>query len=281
MKKVALKLLLLIAISGLLTACHQNAAQTSGVASSADSSLQDNSTWKEVRPGLSYATLSLNIENGKGPKSLIIARVDPKKYEFGIYQNKDKQTAGTIKEIHEQSGSLLTFNGGFFTEDFKPTGLLISKNKTLRKASPASLLNGVFAISKYGKADMLESGDSLNSPDYTFAIQGGPLLIDKNGEIAVNDKSPDTASRTAVGLDKNGNVVLVLIKQSLLNMDNEITLYQFARLLKDAPELKDLGLHGVLNLDGGTSSGLMIDSQYYPEMVKVQNVVIVKEKTNA
>jgi uncharacterized protein YigE (DUF2233 family) len=146
MKKFVVKLLVLVCVSGLLTSCQTNKTETKNTTPSKGLSFQDTLTWKEIHPGLSYATLSLKTETEKEPKALVIAIIDPKKYNFTIYQNLTNETAKTIKEIHTEENSLLTFNGGFFTEDFQPTGLLISNGETLRKISNAKLLNGIFTI---------------------------------------------------------------------------------------------------------------------------------------
>lgn len=275
MKKIVVKMLVLVCVSVLLTGCQTNKTETKNATPSKGLSFQDTLTWEEIGPGLSYATLSLKTENEKEPKALVIAVIDPKQYNFAIYQNLTNETAKTIKEIHTEENSLLTFNGGFFTENFQPTGLLISNGETLRETSQAKLLNGIFTIDKNGNATLIKQAEE-NTENYTFAIQSGPILIDETGEIAIKNESTDSASRTAIGLNKDGKIVLIVLKQSLLNMDNKITLYQFAKLLKESPQLQELNLHGVLNLDGGTSSGIMIDDRYYAEMVKVQNIITVK-----
>ncbi len=280
MKKGVKKILVLISVFGLLTGCGERTGVSPAQETEQETSFQDKLEWKEVRPGLSYATLSIVADNPKESKNLILASINPKKYDFDIYQNTEKETARTISEIHGDTNSLLTFNGNFFTEDFKSTGLLLSKGKILRDYVKAKLLNGIFAIRNDGTAEIITNG-RINKSDYSFAIQSGPLLINKKGGIAVEDKSTDLASRTAIGIDEEGNITLIILKQSLLDMDNRVTLFQFAGLLKETPALQELNLHSVLNLDGGSSSGLMIQDRYYPEMEKVQNMIIVKERKDA
>jgi len=235
-------------------------------------------TWEEVLPGMNLAQMHLKIGTPASYKDLVTVVIDPKKYVFSVVQNTDHESARTIKEIHEETGSLLTFNGGFFTEEFKPTGLLISEGSKLRKSSPAGLLDGILAITAEGEARLFDNKSSLNEKKYTFAIQNGPVLLDENGAVQISKDSGKTASRTAIGLDGKNNIVLIILKQSLLNTDNQVTLYELAHLLKESPEFATLNLRSVLNLDGGPSTGMMVLDQYFPEMEKVQNVVIVKER---
>ena len=235
-------------------------------------------SWQEIHPGMNYGVMHLKTSNSPDFKDLIIVITDPKQYFFSIVQNTDAKSAKTIREIHEETGSLLTFNGGFFTEDFKPTGLLISGGKKLREPSSANLINGILAIDNEGRAELFSNKSAINAEKYGFAIQNGPVLLDKESNIKITEDSGKTASRTAIGLDKEDNIVLIVLKQSLLNVDNQITLYEFAHLLKENPEFAIFGLHSMLNLDGGPSTGMMVMDRYFPEMEKVQNVVIVKKR---
>lgn len=244
----------------------------------------ENWGWKEIAPGLAYSDVHINIsDNPQVPlnKDLILVKIDPKKYSFTIYENFEPENAKTIREIHEQTNSILTFNGGFFTEDFKPTGLLISNSQILRDKSYADLLDGILTIEKNGNTGFFSHQDLKSDPQitpqkYDFAIQNGPVLINQYGQIEITKDTGKKASRTAIGIDKEGNIILIILKQSLLNTDNTVSLYIFAHLLKEIAPIKDLGLHSVLNLDGGPSTGLFIDDKYYPEMEKVQNVILVK-----
>lgn len=268
--------LVLLLTAGLLSGCdNKNPAASQNPPSTVEAG---NSQWEEVRPGINYAMIHLKPDPESDFKDFVVVSIDPKLYSFSVIQNSDQATAKTIKEIHEETGSFLTFNGGFFTEEFKPTGLLISEGKKLRKTSPAGLLNGILAIDDTGNARLFKNTASLNENKYVFAIQNGPVLLDEKGNIGISEDTGKTASRTAVGLDDKGNVILIILKQSLLNADNQMTLYRFAHLLKESPEFAKLDLRATLNLDGGPSTGMMIDDLYFPEMEKVQNVVIVKNR---
>lgn len=232
-----------------------------------DKSIAD---WQTVKPGLTYTDLRVN------DKDLLIAKIDPKKFKLGIYQNKDVKKAKNIKEIHEVTHSLLTFNGAYFTEDFKPTGLLISDGQQIRDINNANLTNGILTIDNEGNTQLLNQDTQLNNVE--FAIQNGPILINAEGNIMIKKDDGNTASRTAIGLDNKGNLILIVLKQNLLNANNAMSLYNFAHMIKDSPQMKIINITSVLNLDGGTSTGLMIDGKYYAEMEKVQNVIIVKER---
>lgn len=234
--------------------------------------------WQKVGNGLDYMDVNISTSERQNPVLLnfLLVRVDPEKFVFRLYQNKN--AGQTIQEIHQATGSLLTFNGSFFDENFKALGLLISDGKKLNNFSRAKLMNGIFAFDKGNKVKFYHPAHDISEKEYTFAIQNGPVLIDQNGRIQIQKEKSQKASRTAIGLDKNGNVIIIAIKQGLFNSENALSLYQFTLLLQQASELKMLGLRSVLNLDGGASTGIMINNHYLPEISQIQNVVTVFRK---
>lgn len=227
----------------------------------------------DIPQGIEYTELHTDNENGK---ALMLVSIDPQKYDFSIYQNPDQKKAKNLQEISKKTAATITVNGSFFTEDFKPTGLLISQSHLLHPLSKAELLNGIFAISNNKTPQLLSQKNAIDPTQYLFAIQSGPILINQNGKITISKDTGKIASRTAIGIDKDNHIIIIILKQSLLNSTNTISLYEFAHLLKEDPQLKNLELHSVLNLDGGPSTGITIGENYYPEMERVQNVIVIK-----
>lgn len=283
----------------LLTGCSQTpSAPESRTQQSSKREPTQKIVWQEARPGLTYAevTIDVNTTSDSSPKSsssenpsseqtqtqlkdLFMVRIEPHYFLFHTYQNKDYKTAKSIKEIHEEQKAVLTFNGSFFSEDFKPVGYLKNNSQELSSISDAEIMNGIFTIVGGRKAKLYESDESLPNKgrNITFAVQNGPILLDEKKEVRILSDTGKLASRTALGIDQDGNAILIILQQNIFNADNVITLYQFANMLKTAPVLQELGLHSVLNLDGGPSTGMMIDNKYFSELDKVQNIIVVTE----
>lgn len=235
---------------------------------------QNVSIWQQVFPGISSRYVSLPLKNKN--YDFLLVKIDPHVAHFQIYENEHKEAAKTIQQIHREQSSKITFNGAFFGADFRPISFLLSDGKVLHPLSKADLLNGVFFILKDRTAH-LEMSESFEPNDaMSFAIQNGPVLLDKDGKNMILSDDEKLASRTTIGLDQEGNVMVMILKTSLLHNDNTLSLHLFADSLQNAAVFKALGLHSVLNLDGGPSTGIMIDTLYYPEMERVENVIIVK-----
>ncbi len=214
---------------------------------------------------------------GIGYNSIYLARLDTTKLQLQIVQNRDPDRTQNLEEIHKSNKSLFTFNGSFFSEKFTPTGLLISGQQELAPLVKADLLDGIFTIDSQHKPKLYiypEFKKLSTTLQPEFAIQSGPTLIDSQGNLAVTDKSTKKANRTAIGIDKDGQVVVIIDRESILDIDKSLTLYQFADLIRNSPELKPLGIHSLLNLDGGPSTGFVIGDQYFPEFDKIQNIII-------
>jgi len=234
--------------------------------------------WQEVQNGLEYANVLAGVEDGSR-KEFFIVKIDPNLFEFKVYNNAEEKDAKTLKKIHQELGSVLTFNGAFFDEDFKAMGLLQDSDSTSHKQIHSELMNGVFYVGTESQeftgvpagVRVLENVPQKNE---WFMIQNGPVLIENNGNIPLTKDTEKLAARTAIGVDNEGKIVLVVLHQSLLNTDNTLSLYRFAHLLKEHKLFAPMGLHSVLNLDGGPSTGVIIGGEYLPEISSVQNAVI-------
>jgi len=218
-------------------------------------------------------------------KNLQLIRFDPTHLQLGSIENDSQQNAKSIQTIHQENNSLLSFNGSFFSTTFAPLGLLVSSGKLLAPLSKSDLMDTIFTVNTKGipqiySYEQFREEESLLLPDLDFAIQSGPLLLDQRGKNVADPKNKIEAGRTAIGLDKDNNVVILMMRQTLLDRDNALTLYDFAELASTDEQISALGLHSLVNLDGGNSSGLAIDKRYFPELEKVQHVIITSVKSS-
>ncbi len=225
----------------------------------------------ELPIGITY------LEKTIDGKTLQIVTIDPQKYSLSIVENTAPPDSKSLQKIHQDKHSLVTFNGGFFDLDFHPTGLLISNSKEISAYRKGKLINGIFAIDQNG-SPKLYSAENFTGSKVSFAIQNGPILLDDQAQVVVDKDLTRSAGRTAIGIDSKNQIVIILLRQSLLNQDNQVTLTDFASLLAKNEYFRTIGLHSVLNLDGGPSTSLAIQEKYFPELSKVQNVIITTAK---
>lgn len=226
---------------------------------------------------------SSNQENSS--KKFLLARINPAKYQLEIIENLPDPDSKSIQEIHQENNSLLSFNGTYYTEDFQPTGLLISQGKPLYPLVKGELINGIFTIDQNAQPKLYTYQEFQDAqadliPQLDFAVQSGPILIDPSGEIIVSPDNKVEAGRTILGLDNDNQIIVIELRQTLLDSKNKLPLYQLAELLKNDEAFQELGLHSVINLDGGRSSGMAFQDQYFPEYEQVQNIIITKARSS-
>ena len=164
---------------------------------------------------------------------IYVFRINLEKNQLGIVTAKElEMNNASVDHFSEASKALIGINGGFFDHAFKPLGLRIN-----------------------------------HSSNINFAIQSGPRLLIKN---VIPSLKPGIADRTAMGITKQGQVILLVTNNSAM------TLSELARLLQSPP----LYCVDAINLDGGSSSQLYAHINSFQLNVRgfsnVSDAVIVK-----
>lgn len=241
------------------------------------------------------------------PHVIHIVHIDPSKFTIKIVKaNNGKKGRETVSSMAKRESAALAINGGFFQigdpHDGKPSQSLVIDGKVyglIKRLQPLILI-------KDGILSIKEDYPKINKNTPISLISGIPLLI-KDAKI------PDTLSkrkgdfytnphaRTAIGIDKDGKIIIVVAEhayykdlttmtlgelQSLLttksellekNNPEDLTLKELKKFLKKeftpqngtkgltmielAKLMLDLGCTDALNLDGGGSSTLWMEGK--------------------
>lgn len=196
--------------------------------------------WRELAPGLDYQDLGTSYLT---PWSHIHAfRINLQFNQVASVMAKDLAVPhASVEEYAKHSKSLITINGGFFDQDFHPLGLRINNKQ---QKSPIKQISwwGVFYI-KNNKPYISNVRQFRRDKQIEFAVQSGPRLI-INGKIP--PLKPGRAERSALGISKDGRVIIVITD------NNPLSTTELAQLMKGS----QLGCLNALNLDGGSSSQL-------------------------
>lgn len=167
-------------------------------------------------------------------------------------EGKPYQTFSNFKKVWQAKGKTLTMatNGGMFSPSYSPLGYYVEDGEELMSIRLDSgggnfymVPNGVFGITKSGKAVVVESHKAAENKDsYKYATQSGPMLV-VDGELhpAFREGSTNKYIRSGVGVTRNGKVVFA-ISNATTNF------YDFATLFRDK-----LDCPNALYLDGAIS----------------------------
>ncbi len=151
------------------------------------------------------------------------------------------RTAMTAAEFVEKTGAAAVLNGPFFDVDGSPMGLLVVDGKERQKLRRADW--GVFYVDGAG-AHIVHTRDFGGGSGTRQAFQVGPRLV-VDGEVL--GLKPQSARRTAVCTKSSGKVLALVSSVSV--PAEELAKY-----------LAGQGCVNALNLDGGPSSQLFVDS---------------------
>ena len=200
--------------------------------------------WRTLQPGLEYRELDVAID--QRADHLRLARVDPQQLRFRVVYRPDQPRR--VSAWLESEKAALAVNGGYFDPDNQALGLLIHEGRLTGQPYPG--FGGMLAISaegvrvRWNVAEPYVPGEPLTS-----ALQNFPMLVLPGGAPNTDiDDNLKLAPRTAVGQDRQGRIVFVVSPGSVFTLTG----------LGQWLAASDLDLDAALNLDGGSSSGLVL-----------------------
>lgn len=202
----------------------------------------------------------INI-SGKTYQGFLVAIYDPSKISIATSQYLGKR-GEAITDVAKRENAVIAMNaGGFYDPDWNsngaiPHGTVIQNGKIVSDFQDANMGGGFIGftkdnklvLGKMSKEEALETG-------YRDAIEFGPFLI-------VNGKSSfikgnggwGIAPRTAIGQRKDGIVLFLVINGRLPNSIG-------ADMVDLTEIMENYGAYNAANLDGGSSSELVIKNK--------------------
>ncbi|MCP4361342.1 MAG: phosphodiester glycosidase family protein [Chloroflexi bacterium] len=225
------------------------------------------SGWQDIHPGLEQRTIRLFNEEGRQIEEISIFRLQPDFYEFAIaYRPGEPQL---LSDWQTETGALLLLNGGFFMEDYVATGLTVVDGQAHGRSYDE--FAGMFAVTGAGPEVRWLGTRPYNPHEpLNYALQSFPMLLKPGGQIGYLEVDVDKARRTVVGQDGDGRILFIIAPWG------SFTLHELSLWLVNS----DLNLDVALNLDGGTSSGLLLaePEQKIPSFTRLPLVITIFPK---
>lgn len=161
-------------------------------------------------------------------------------------------------------------NGTFYDGNFRPLGDVLIDRKLVINGQYANAV----AVTNYGKVRFVRrSGPAFDWRGYRCALAAGPRLVHKgealpapaeDGFVLLDPNAK--ASRSGIGITRSGKVLLVVC-------ETHVTMWRFARLMRD------LGAVEALNLDGGPASGLYCNGKTIVEArLRMTNLLVAYKR---
>ncbi len=243
------------------------AAPTAVAPAASPTPLAPDTGWETARPGLERRVIRFFDADGRLAEHLYILRFDPALYEFRVGYRPGEPLS--LQEWQAETGALAVLNGGFFAEDFTATGLVVVDGQ----ASGASYgaFAGMFAVTAVGpEVRWLGARPYDPNEPLQYALQSFPMLVKPGGAAGYAEAGGEPARRTVIGQDGDGRILFILAPRG------RFTLAQLSQTLAAS----DLNLDTALNLDGGTSTGLILTDPpaSIPAYTLLPTVILVYER---
>ena len=224
--------------------------------------------WQLIAPGVEYRELKIDQEDRSD--RLRFARIDPAQTRLRVLYDPDRPRR--VSEWLSESSALVAVNGNYFDPQNHALGLVIQDGQRLDGVVYEGF-GGMFAVSGAGVRVRWNVDEPYTGEPLTHALQNFPMLVLPGGSPNPDiDDNGRRSLRTAVGQDRAGRILFVV------SPGPTFTLTEFGQWLAAS----DLDLNAALNLDGGTSSGLVLRSGNrnlgVDSWVVVPNVIVVEQR---
>lgn len=246
--------------SDVVTVDFSNTSQSSGPSIITDLEYPE---WTEILPDIHLKQQLVTV--GNGTELLSIVRFDPATTPFKIAVSEGNPK--TLDQWKTELGASVVINASYFDESYNLTTRTVVDGESF-----GPLLTGKTGILRSVDGQqwtISKTADVQKNTTPTFSVQSYPLLI-HNGAVNFTEGSGDTGQRTVVAMDTSGSMYWIIAEYGVTSL-NELSLLLDTDLNIDISE--------ALNLDGGSSTGLIIseteDITYYNSAVAVPAVLYI------
>jgi uncharacterized protein YigE (DUF2233 family) len=223
--------------------------------------------WELLRPGLERRVVTLFTGQGQPLETIYLLRLEPAYFQFGVAYRPG--LPHSLAQWQADTGALIVVNAGYFTESYIHTGRIVSEG--VATGQSYGDFAGMLAVTAVGpELRWLRQQPYDPAEPLLAAVQSFPLLVKPGGELGFPDEDHRFSRRTVVGQDGHGRILFLIAPWGRLS------LHQLSRYLVES----DLDLQIALNLDGGTSTGLLLaePAEGFPAFVPLPAVITVHER---
>lgn len=204
--------------------------------------------WQKIYEGIDY------IERDYGKwfkKGKLYAFKLSKKRSLKFLIGEKKPTS--LQELEKKHNSLVIINGSYFDENYAPVGMLKINNKLVNPKNEVGS-SGILAV-KDNEVAIFHKKDTNLYKDYPNIMQNGPLLVENNGKSGIYSDDKEYSARTAIGMTKDNKTILIVADRTA-----SPSLWEFAKLLSTSESQGGFECKTAINLDGGSSTGLRVNT---------------------
>ncbi len=203
------------------------------------------SGWVAAAPGAELRRLRADLGGGIMAQVSVV-RLDPARVRFQVGYAPDSPHA--LTSWAHISGAMAVINGGFFDAQNHTVSLLVTGGQAIGESYSGR--GGMFSVAPDGAVRLRGLAEAPYDPSEALAeaLQGWPLLVQPGGAATYSFEDNDRSRRSALAIDRAGRVLLIASPSAAF------TLAGFSAWLAGS----DLEIDTAVNLDGGSSTGLLL-----------------------
>ena len=154
-----------------------------------------------------------------------------------------------FSDTFREHGCIAGVNGGFFTKEYQPLGLVVAGGRRINQFQSSKLLSGVVYCDHLGIHIVRRSAFRDHSK-ISALLQTGPYLVEHNQAIR-GLEAAKSRSRSFVATDWRGNWAF--------GATSSVTLAELSEILASSRPVTGWRVNRAINLDGGSSTGFFFD----------------------
>ena len=189
-----------------------------------------------------------------------VLRVDLQARGVRVELSPMSERGQTLDAMASGRGALLSVNASFFDARFAPRGLTTSQGE---RWAPVMLpgVAPVFACTLALTCELTFDAPVQDQATWRVAVGGTPWLLRAGVQRQASDDAgchslcAQTHPRTAIGLDRRGRFLYLVLAEGRRAPVLGLTLVQLSAVMHQ------VGAFNAMNLDGGGSSSLLINGQ--------------------
>ena len=236
----------------------------------------------DVGPGLEF--FGGNVSFGDSvAEAFLVRAVDV--VQIDIVASADARASGNSLDYFAQEyGAPITLSGGYLRSfaPVIPLGLVVVDGRTINPLVSDPFLDGVIVTTADGVA--IGYGDAVPLEAVEDGLQSGPVLV-VDGESVVGEnleQNLSEAERSSI-LGPSGRAFVALdgVGQRLVGVTGAVSLIALAEFLATSTEHGGLSVVAALNLSGGVTRGLVVDTPgfrnaYYNTDRRIATALLLK-----
>ena len=222
--------------------------------------------WVQLGEDLEFADFTDNSNSAIFQPHLTLIRSSLKRYRVNVLRAEELGRArASVAFLCSSTKSVVCINANFFDENGRALGLVASHGVILQKTHKGGkTLNGIFVVSRNGLR--IGNRDSVNTETTLEAVQAGPILISSGTVLQGIRESAPASRRSGVCIDKDGRVIFFLAWAGFFGVSIE--------RLQQILTSPGIDCQDALNLDGGGSSQLFVNSNLPAKAANISNFSI-------